>query len=203
MSTSPDSSGPSVTKTDPSGLQSSPPPTSGTLSTTRDAVTARCSASTASGSAAPRRDRVSSTAARASSMLRSGSSARLATGGGGELAGGGHPSLLLGLAPLVERDEPADQGDDQRDGDGGALRRAAGGWPAPAGRCAPPPPAARGRGRPCWPRGTLARGSGRSACCGTGVVEGDLEPRAAVERPGVAAELDPGAPPPRAGGRGP
>ena len=79
MSTRPDSSGPSVTNTDPSGLQSSPPPTSGTLRTTRDAVTARCRASTASGSASAPCDRVSSIAARASSMLRSGSSGMLAT----------------------------------------------------------------------------------------------------------------------------
>ena len=54
-------------------------------------------------------------------MLRSGSSSRLAIGGRGELAGGRHPPLLLGLASLVEGDEPADEGDDEGDGDGGEL----------------------------------------------------------------------------------
>ena len=49
----PESSGPSVTKLVPSGLQSSQPPTSGTRSTTRDAATARCSASSASRTRRP------------------------------------------------------------------------------------------------------------------------------------------------------
>ena len=124
----PMSSGPSVTKMVPSGLQSNAPPTPGKLRTTRDAVTARCSACYGLGEHRPvagprlvdRRQRQQHAAL--------GIVGDVGVGRGGELAGGRHPAFRLGfaafppgLAALVEGDEAADEGDDEGDGDGGEL----------------------------------------------------------------------------------
>ena len=79
MSTIPEPSGPSVTKTLPSGLQSSRPPTPGTRSSMREPVTAAVEGLLGLREAPPPSpERERSTAARASRMLRSGSTSRLA-----------------------------------------------------------------------------------------------------------------------------
>ena len=75
----PVSSVPSVTNSLPSALQSMVPPTPGNERRIRAEATPRCSASRASGSTGSSYRRVASTAARASRMLRSGSSRMLAS----------------------------------------------------------------------------------------------------------------------------
>ena len=92
---------------------------------------------------------------------------------------------------MVEGDEPADEGDDEGDGDGGELDA----QPAVGPRLACDPlgllAAARGRARPGWMSRNSRSGSGSSSGRPLADVEGDLEAGAPVQRPRVAAELDP------------
>ena len=188
MSTRPDSSGPSVTKTEPSGLQSTAPPMSGTLITRRCSATARCKASTASGntSSSP----AAPTAARPRRTLRSGSSVRLASDAAASSrivatrrSRSAWPRWSNATTPptsATTRATPITTSWTRR-------RRLARTWRAAASAdagllllAAPPG----------WRRRTPAP---RHQVTGVGLgdVEGHLEPGAAVERARVTVELDP------------
>ncbi len=138
----------------------------------------------------PSLDRVSSTAASASRMLRSGSSSRLASDAVASFASGRRSALLLRLASLVDGEEAADQSDDEGDADGGELDAEPAVGPRLAGDVFGSLRSSRSRAARLAPRNSRS-GLRKRVALAVREVDGDLQARSPVERPLVAVEFDP------------
>ena len=124
-------------------------------------------------------------------MLRSGSASRFASAAAASSRASATRASSLAALPLVDGDEAHDEGDDEGDGEGRELD--------------PEPPVGAGLALDafrftallpvaCVPAGVdeLALPGRQGIRAAFGGLERDLEPRPAVERPGVAVEIGPG-----------